>query len=38
MRIPGELRGRVRQIRNAPLTVQNVVTYDVVIGVDNTDR
>jgi len=27
--------GRVWQIRNAPITVQNVVTYDVVIKVDN---
>jgi HlyD family secretion protein len=30
-------RGTVRQIRNAPTTVQNVVTYDAVIDVDNTD-
>ncbi|MEO8605853.1 MAG: efflux RND transporter periplasmic adaptor subunit [bacterium] len=29
--------GRVTQVRNAPTTVQNVVTYDVVIGVDNPD-
>jgi HlyD family secretion protein len=29
--------GRVRQIRNAPTTVQNVVTYDVVIDVANPD-
>jgi HlyD family secretion protein len=29
--------GRVRQIRNAPTTVQNVVTYDVVIEVANPD-
>jgi HlyD family secretion protein len=28
-------QGRVRQIRNAPTTVQNVVTYDVVVDVDN---
>src|SRR6202008_2105445 len=28
-------RGKVAQVRNAPITVQNVVTYDVVIGVDN---
>jgi HlyD family secretion protein len=28
-------RGKVRQIRNAPQTVQNVVTYDAVIDVDN---
>jgi len=33
---PGEVfRGQVRQIRNAPQTVQNVVTYDAVIDVDN---
>lgn len=30
-------QGTVRQIRNAPETVQNVVTYDAVIDVDNTD-
>jgi HlyD family secretion protein len=30
-------RGRVSEIRNAPLTVQNVVTYDVVIQVNNRD-
>ena len=29
--------GKVTQIRNAPVTVQNVVTYDTVIGVDNAD-
>jgi HlyD family secretion protein len=29
--------GRVVQIRNAPVTVQNVVTYDTVIGVSNSD-
>ena len=28
--------GRVVQVRNAPTTVMNVVTYDVVIGVDNS--
>ena len=28
-------QGAVRQIRNAPQTVQNVVTYDAVIDVDN---
>src|SRR5262249_6191325 len=28
--------GTVRQIRNAPQTVQNVVTYDAVIDVDNS--
>jgi HlyD family secretion protein len=33
---PGEtFRGTVRQIRNAPQTVQNVVTYDAVIDIDN---
>ncbi len=30
-------KGKVVQVRNAPITVQNVVTYDIVIGVDNTD-
>jgi len=30
-------RGKVRQIRNAAQTVQNVVTYDAVIDVDNPD-
>jgi HlyD family secretion protein len=30
-------RGKVMQVRNAPITVQNVVTYNVVIGVDNSD-
>src|SRR5262249_8347846 len=30
-------RGKVAQVRNAPLTVQNVVTYDVVIRVDNPE-
>ena len=29
--------GKVRQIRQSPQTVQNVVTYDVVVGVDNND-
>lgn len=29
--------GSVAQVRNAPTTVQNVVTYDVVIAVDNPD-
>jgi HlyD family secretion protein len=29
--------GRVKQIRNAPTTVQNVVTYDVVIEVSNPE-
>ena len=30
-------KGRVWQVRNAPVTVQNVVTYDVVIKVDNPE-
>jgi HlyD family secretion protein len=30
-------RGKVRQIRNAPQTVQNVVTYDAVIDVENPE-
>ena len=35
---PGDrFRGSVRQIRNAPTTVQNVVTYDAVIAVANPD-
>jgi HlyD family secretion protein len=35
---PGvQFEGRVRQVRNAPISVQNVVTYDVVIGVENRD-
>ncbi len=35
---PGErFVGKVRQIRNAAQTVQNVVTYDAVIDVDNAD-
>jgi len=35
---PGEtFRGRVRQIRNAPQTVQNVVTYDAVIDIGNPE-
>ena len=29
--------GKVVQVRNAPTTVQNVVTYDTVIGVSNPD-
>src|SRR2546429_1146150 len=31
-------RGKVTQVRNAPITVQNVVTYDTVIGVNNPDQ
>ena len=30
-------RGKVVQVRNAPTTVQNVVTYDTIIGVNNAD-
>jgi HlyD family secretion protein len=30
--------GKVRQIRNSPTTVQNVVTYDAVIDVNNPDK
>lgn len=33
----GKFTGRVRQIRNSPTTVQNVVTYDVVIEVGNPE-
>ncbi|MSP61587.1 MAG: efflux RND transporter periplasmic adaptor subunit [Myxococcales bacterium] len=29
-------KGTIRQVRNAPQTVQNVVTYDAVIDVDNS--
>ena len=29
--------GRVTQVRKAPITVQNVVTYDAVIGVENPE-
>jgi HlyD family secretion protein len=35
---PSEVfKGAVRQIRNAPQTVQNVVTYDAVVDVDNPE-
>ncbi len=35
---PGQtFRGRVVQIRQSPQIVQNVVTYDVVVAVDNPD-
>jgi HlyD family secretion protein len=30
-------RGTIREVRNAPQTVQNVVTYDAVIDVDNPE-
>jgi HlyD family secretion protein len=29
--------GQIYQVRRAPITVQNVVTYDVVVNVDNPD-
>jgi HlyD family secretion protein len=32
-----KFKGTVRQVRNAPQTVQNVVTYDAVIDVDNAE-
>ncbi len=35
---PGErFRGRVRQVRNAPINIQNVVTYDVVVEFENPE-
>ncbi len=30
-------KGKVSVVRNAPITVQNVVTYDVVVKVDNSE-
>ena len=30
-------QGRVLQVRQSPQTIQNVVTYDVVVGADNPD-
>jgi HlyD family secretion protein len=30
-------RGKVTQVQNSPITVNNVVTYDCVVGVDNPD-
>lgn len=32
-----EFEGSVHQVRQAPITVQNVVTYDVVVNVDNPE-
>jgi HlyD family secretion protein len=29
-------KGSVTQIRQAPINVQNVITYDIVVGVDNS--
>ncbi len=35
---PGRIfKGQVSEVRNAPIIIQNVVTYDVVILVDNKD-
>ncbi len=35
---PGQqFSGTIRQVRLAPINVQNVVTYNVVVGVDNQD-
>jgi len=35
---PGRrFKGRVSQVRQAPVSVQNVITYDVVIAADNPD-
>ncbi len=35
---PNEVfRGKIRQVRNAPVAIQNVVTYNVVVGVQNDD-
>lgn len=33
-----EFEGTVKQIRQAPITVQSVVTYDVVVAVDNPQK
>ncbi|MGO9604854.1 MAG: efflux RND transporter periplasmic adaptor subunit [Candidatus Binataceae bacterium] len=33
-----EFEGTVGQVRQAPITVQNVVTYDVVVAVDNPEQ
>ncbi len=36
---PGRaFEGKVRQVRNAPQTIQNVVTYDAVVDVENPDQ
>jgi HlyD family secretion protein len=35
---PGRMfQGAVTQVRQSPQTVQNVVTYDAVVGIDNSD-
>lgn len=35
--IERKFEGKVTQVRNAPVIVQNVVTYDVILGVENSD-
>ncbi len=36
---PAEIfTGKIREVRNSPQVIQNVVTYDAVVDVDNTDR
>jgi HlyD family secretion protein len=36
---PGEtFRGIIREIRSSPQVIQNVVTYDAVVDVDNFER
>jgi HlyD family secretion protein len=36
---PGEIfQGRIREVRQAPTTIQNVVTYTAVIDADNRER
>jgi HlyD family secretion protein len=32
-----KFHGKVSEVRNAPITIQNVVTYDVIIEVENKD-
>jgi HlyD family secretion protein len=32
-----QFTGEVKQVRNAPITLQNVVTYDVIVSVENPD-
>ena len=34
---PAAFKGTVQQVRNAAIMVQNVVTYDAVVGVDNKE-
>jgi HlyD family secretion protein len=36
-RVERTFEGKVAQVRQSPQTVQNVVTYDIVISVDNSD-